>query len=63
MVGIVLLLVVLAYANAVDEHGSEKVGEFWRKHPTPKEQVMQADYVITPQNVTRFGYRFGGTHE
>lgn len=64
MGGILLLLVVLAYASAVDDHGAEKQAAFWGKPaPTEKERVERferPEYVITPQNVQRFGVRFGG---
>jgi hypothetical protein len=59
MVPIVLLLIVLGYANAVDSHGSTKVEEFWGGHAA-RDEVLRADYVITPQTVQRFGVRLGG---
>jgi len=60
MAGILILLVVLAYAGAVDDHGTAKQSEFWGNQPTAREQAERVDYVLTPQSVQRFGYRFGG---
>lgn len=59
MFGILLLLVVLGYANAVDDHGSSKVVQFWGDRPTAREQLLREDYIITPQTIQRFGYQFG----
>jgi len=59
MGGILLLLIVLAYAGAVDEHGTQKQADFWGNKATSRAEVERVDYVITPQNVQRFGYRFG----
>jgi len=63
MVGIVLLVLVLAYASAVDDHGNDKLREFWGGHPTAREQVFKADYLLTPTTVTRFGVKFGAERE
>jgi len=59
MVAILLIVLVLGYANAVEVDGTEKQREFWRG-PTAQEKQAQADYVLTPQSIQRFGYRFGG---
>jgi len=58
MVGILLVLVVLGYANAVDAHGSEKLAQFWRQ-PTPAQVVAEVDSTYPAQRVNRFGYQFG----
>jgi len=64
MVAILLVALVFAYANAVDDHGTAKQAAFWGKPvPTDKEKAERferPDYVITPQNLQRFGVRFGG---
>jgi len=59
MVAIVLLVLVLGYANAVDSDGADKQRAFWGQ-PAPREVVREVDYTITPQSINRFGYRFGG---
>jgi len=59
MVAILLIVLVLGYANAVDADGADRQRAFWGQ-PTSREVVREVDYVLTPQNVHRFGYRFGG---
>jgi hypothetical protein len=64
MVGVLLLLVVLAYAGAVDDHGSDRVQTFWgRTDKAPREVVLEVDYSITPKSLHRFGHQFGEKHE
>jgi len=64
MVGVLLLLVVLAYAGAVDDHGTQRVQGFWgQADKAPREVVREVDYSITPKAIHRFGYQFGEKHE
>jgi len=58
MIGVILVLVLLGYANAADERASEKLAQFWRQ-PTPAQVVAEVDRDHPPQRVQRFGYQFG----
>jgi len=58
VIAILLLALVVGYSQAVNDHGDEKVAQFWGN----KAQLRydpQREVPVPQQPVTRFGHTFG----